>query len=247
MEVPLKRVIALSLLATLALGAGAQEESAAEQLLSRSIAHHDPEGVWGSSVLRLATQWTNPDGSPDGGESWVVIDNINGRLTRYVTRGDGAEVRTTVHGKQCAAHVNGRPATKEQEETYSLECDFLMSVRDRNLYLYGLPMKLRDPGTIVHPTTSRTTLMGRDVIAMDVSYEPEVGSDTWQFYFSPESAALVGFRFWRGGDGELVVMEDELTVGTLRIPKTRHWYWFPEGADEEPVLGATKTLRAARR
>ena len=63
MKVPLKQILALALLAALPLGVDAQEESPAERLLSRSIAYHDPEGVWDDSILRLAVSWTDPDGS----------------------------------------------------------------------------------------------------------------------------------------------------------------------------------------
>jgi hypothetical protein len=121
-----------------------------------------------------------------------------------------------------------------------------MSGRDTALYLTGVPMKLRDRGTIVHPTTTRTTFMGHEVFAIDVTYEPEVGDVNWRFYFDPDTAALVGFRFHRESldDGEYAALEGEVVAGSLRIPKTRRWYWYSNGS---ATVGGVFTLRATRR
>jgi hypothetical protein len=217
----MRRSVALAMLATLALGVTAQELPTAEELLARSIAYHDPEGVWNSTYLRLTGQYTAPDGQPEGSETWMIIDNLNGSFEYMLTIG-GVEARAYVRGDECTVYYNGQLVTEED----SLPCSRLQDIRNQNLYLIGVPMKLRDAGTIVHPTASRTTFMGQEVLAIDVTYEPEVGREIWRFYFDPDTAALVGFRAHRESleQGETVALDGELVIGSLRIPKTRLWY-----------------------
>ena len=145
-----------------------------------------------------------------------------------------------MRGDECTVYYNGQLVTEED----SLPCRRLQTIRNQNLYLIGVPMKLRDAGTIVHPTASRTTFMGQEVFAIDVTYEPEVGRDNWRFYFDPDTAALVGFRVGESlGPGETVALDGELVIGSLRIPKTRLWYTNPD----LDTLASTETLRGVHR
>jgi hypothetical protein len=96
-------------------------------------------------------------------------------------------------------------------------------------FLVGLPMKLQDPGTHIDPDVIETEFMGRAVQAIRVTYDAEVGGDTWYFYFDPDSAQLVGCRFYHdetANDGEFLVFEEleEAATGGLRLPKRRGWY-----------------------
>ena len=67
----------------------------------------------------------------------------------------------------------------------------------------------------------------RPVLSLRVTYDPEVGVDTWYLYFDPDTSALVGYRFYHdesANDGEYIVLEGEVSSGTLRLPKARTWY-----------------------
>lgn len=73
--------------------------------------------------------------------------------------------------------------------------------------LAGLPMKLRDPGTLIDPDVAATDFIGRQIQSIRVTYDAELGGDTWYFYFDPESAQLVGRRFYHdeaANDGEYI-------------------------------------------
>ena len=100
-------------------------------------------------------------------------------------------------------------------------------MRNYYTYLYGLPMKLKDPGTQLPSETAVTTFQGQDVFALRVTYDENVGTDTWYFYFHPRTFALVGYRFYHDeskADGEYIILEGESISGNVRLPKVRKWY-----------------------
>lgn len=77
-----------------------------------------------------------------------------------------------------------------------------------------------------------------------VTYEEDVGSDTWYFYLDPLNYRMVGYRFYHdeaANDGEYIVLQDEYRLGGLRIPQSRSWYRNDDGT----YLG-TDILRAHR-
>ncbi|WP_262892725.1 DUF6503 family protein [Hymenobacter qilianensis] len=54
-----------------------------------------------------------------------------------------------------------------------------------------------------------------------------MGQDTWSFYLDPRTSALRAYRFSHNkepNDGEYVLLDQELTVKGVKLPKTRKWY-----------------------
>lgn len=203
-----------------------REMPTAEEILSRSIAYHDPDGVWGEGGFAIEISSTRP--LAGARQTRVVIDNRAGRF-HYVTDHRGRDLEATVVGDECTmiALDGETDPTPEELEELGLSCQTLRRTRDYHVYLYGLPMKLRDPGTRIDPEPTRTTFDDRDAWEIRVTYDPEVGSDTWYFYFHPETFALSGYRFYHdeaANDGEYVLLEREEAGGGLRLPKVRSWF-----------------------
>ena len=44
-------------------------------------------------------------------------------------------------------------------------------------------MKLKDPGTIISKTVVTQNFKGKEYLMLRATYDKEVGSDVWQFYF----------------------------------------------------------------
>jgi hypothetical protein len=244
----LPAVAAALALATVLPAASSGAPSAAE-LLSRSIAHHDPDGVWGERVVQVVVRSELSEElaarrGTSGTVRRAVIDPTSGRFAVSYEQGD-ALVEISVAGDRATVTVDGRSDLSAEElERYGAAPPRPLVLRDYMSYLYGLPMKLRDPGTNLDPAPERTTFQGRDVWALRVTYDESVGRDTWYFYLDPETAALVGYRFYHdeaAGDGEYIVLEDEISAGGLRLPRVRHWYTNPD----ETYL-ATDTLDELR-
>ena len=205
-------------------GNASEPSTAAEGLLARSIAYHDPNDIWSTFTGTLHLEERRPDGSSRSAE--LKLDVPEGGM-RYATTSEGREVVRTVSAETCGGTVDGMEPSDEEAEALRLTCPQVERSRNYYLYLWGLPMKLRDPGTHIHPDIERTEFEGQVVDAIKVTYDAEVGSDTWYFYFSPSDASLVGYRFYHDesiNDGEYITLEGEASVGSMRIPAIRSWY-----------------------
>lgn len=196
----------------------------AEALLAKAIAYHDPAGQWPMFVGAFDFEEVRPDGTTR--DVAVELGVPSGRFSHRAAVAEN-EVFKQVSEDGCLALVNGAPPAESDIETYRLQCDQIERNRNYYLYLWGLPMKLRDPGTKVDPLVARTSFLGETVDGIRVTYDAEVGSDIWYFYFAPQTARMVGYRFYHDedvGDGEYITLEDEVTVGNMRLPARRRWY-----------------------
>lgn len=214
---------------------------AAAELLERSIAHHDPLDRWSHGIFELSIGESSPDGSERATE--VLIDNLRGRFEITSTR-DGTPVEGHLDAHTCAWRLNGsEEITDDQREKFRLTCDRLHRVRNYYVFLWGLPMKLTDPGTRLDDTVEATEFQGREVWSLRVTYDPEVGTDTWYFYFDPKDAALVGYRFYHdesAGDGEYIILDDTtIEADGLIVPARRTWY-----TNRDDELVGTDTLHS---
>lgn len=204
-----------------------QAAPSATELLAQSIAWHDPEGRWAAGVWRLTIAESRPDATGEEPPTILEIDNGRGRFAWTVQR-DGARLGGELQGEQCVLTLNGSteivPADRER---HRLSCERLQTLRNYYTYLWGLPMKLRDPGTRLDPEVRETIFEGRPVRALKVTYAEGVGSDTWYFYLDRGTPALVGYRFYHDEakvDGEYILLEGETTGGGLRLPRKRSWF-----------------------
>lgn len=196
-----------------------------EALLARAIAYHDPQSRWFTRAHILTIRQSRPDGTVR--DDRVVFDFPGDRF-EYLSRRRPHRLLFVLEGDRCTTlALNGRTElSPEERKAYGLTCDRGRRYRDYFSYLWGLPMKLRDPGTRLHAVESGRFL-DRQVLALRVTYDPQVGSDTWYFYFDPQSAALVGYRFYHDeakNDGEYIVLSGEIESGNIRLPVVRRWY-----------------------
>ncbi len=227
-------LVALVLLTLAAIGSASAES--AESLLRRSIAYHDPEGSWMEGPRSLEVAESRPDGTTR--TTRVVIDTGRGRFG-YESERDSRRIEAQVNGTQCFLRVDGAETAGEEAEKLGLSCARLQRIRNYYTYLWGLPMKLLDPGTLLDPEVRDGTFEERPVKTLRVTYDAEVGSDIWYFHLDPDTAALVGYRFYHdeaANDGEYIVLEGEVGAAGVRLPRRRTWYTHSEdellGTDE---------------
>ena len=101
-------------------------------------------------------------------------------------------------------------------------------MRDSYTYLYGLPMKLKDPGTILYPVVKRKKFKEKEYLVLKVTYEESVGKDIWYFYFNPLTYAMEVYQFFKDeskNDGEYIILEDIVEVSGIKMPKIRSWFF----------------------
>ncbi|NNF29413.1 MAG: hypothetical protein HKN73_19455 [Gemmatimonadetes bacterium] len=194
------------------------------ELVARSAQYHDPGGIWPSLQHTLVLRQERPDGSVR--RTPVRLEVPTGNFLYEEETVDG-QVRKGVAGGECFARVDGHEPTTEQVEALRLDCPQIERSRNYYLYLWGLPMKLSDPGTRISETITTDTFDDRPTLRVRVTYEAEVGSDTWYFHFDPADYRMVGYRFYHdeeAGDGEYILLRDEREVLGMRLPAVRRWF-----------------------
>ncbi len=195
----------------------------AEEILSRSIAHHDPDGSFLSQAWCLSFRETRPQASDRRSEILVDVPGERFQMKRQAEH----NVAGTIDGELCEMTLDGRRDLSEAErQEHNISCQRLRLMQSYYVYLWGLPMKLRDPGTHLGEVET-TDFMGQPVYGLRVTYDLEVGEDIWYFYFDRQSAALVGYRFYHDeakNDGEYIVLTGEHEAHGMRLPASRAWY-----------------------
>jgi hypothetical protein len=217
------------------------DQQAVPPLLQKSIAYHDPEGNWQQFKARLYLIHTDTSGKETPFE--VEIDNNTGYFS-HISHRDKKEIVKGISPDGTAFFlIDGKKEiSQEEREKYKMTRESAEGTRNFYLHLYGLPMKLRDAGTLVSDSVYIESLHGKDYQVMQVSYEPSVGNDTWFFYLNPTAAAMEAYSFHWGNPeaGEYVLLDEELLVNGIKIPKVRKWYF----TKEDQYLGTDTLIKA---
>ena len=142
---------------------------------------------------------------------------------------DTISTEYTLDKGKCGIKFGGKSDFDEATaKAHRLSCERANMYKNYYTYLYGLPMKLRDEGTIIHDTVEMKTFMGKRYLVLKVTYEDPVGGDTWYFYFNPENYAMEVYQFFHDeakNDGEYIILTEEETVNDIKMPKNRAWYY----------------------
>jgi hypothetical protein len=202
------------------------QELTGEQLLEKAISYHDPNGNWSAFKAALTITMSRPDA--DERTTKVQIDFAKQFYSSSVKQ-DGNTITSTLKKETCTLYLNGSADISEaMRDSLRLNCDRVKMMRDYYTYLYGLPMKLKDPGTNIYQTVETKTFKNKEYLVLKVDYDETVGRDTWYFYFDPKSYALEVYQFYHDeskNDGEYILLTDTMEVQDIKIPKTRAWYY----------------------
>jgi hypothetical protein len=203
----------------------------AEQLIKASINYHDADYNWKTFKDTLIVEMTTPNQTPR--VSKVHINNLNNDFYLKVEK-DGNNFSYNITSNKCDMKLNGTSNFNESDaKKFNLNCDRGNMLKNYYTYLYGMPMKILDPGAIISNKVERKLFHGKDYLVIKVSYSPEVGSDIWFFYFNPKSYALEAYQFFKSDDsgnpitdsGEFILFEEETIINNIKFPKIRKWYY----------------------
>jgi len=202
-----------------------------EQLLENTIANHDPNNMWKSFNTTFHVTMETPD-SPNR-ESDITINNPESTFYLKAVR-DTTTIEYKVRGEDCNISLNGNTKfTEEEAKANNLNCDRAKMYKNYYSYLYGLPMKLKDPGTNISETVERKSFKGKDYLVLKVTYDESVGSDNWYIYLDPETYAMEIYQFFKIDEdgnqndesGEYILLTEEMVVNDIKMPKARAWYY----------------------
>ena len=198
----------------------------ADVLLNKTIQYHDPNSLWNEFKASFFVTMESAEGSLR--KSKINLDLKHSFFNLSVTVNENQWTSSIDRGV-CKLSFNGSEVINpEIEKKFGLNCERALMYRNYYTYLYGLPMKLKDPGTIISPKVLEKTINGLSYWVLKVNYKPEVGSDTWYFYFDKNSYALKRYQFFHDeskNDGEYIILENELEIAGIRMPKNRSWYY----------------------
>ena len=194
-------------------------------LLDKTIAFHDPNGNWKMLGARISFA----EDERNGKMIKQLIEFKNGGDYFKGFRSDGEhEVVQILDGESCTLTLDGKSDfTEEERKQHRLTPDRAKKMRDYYVYLYGLPMKLKDEGTQVDDQITKAEFMGKEYLKLKVTYDAAVGKDTWYFYIDPETYEMSAYQFFHDeskNDGEYITLEGMVEVDGVKIPKLRTWY-----------------------
>ncbi len=196
-----------------------------QELLEKSIQYHDPKGNWDTFKGPMPFRETRPNG-PDR-RTTMNLDNRKAYFHLDQTV-ENYRIEKIIENGTCSYKVNQQTTVADSlQKKFRLTCPQIERIKNYYVYLWGMPMKLRDPGTQIQKEVTKTTFMEKEVLSMKVTYDKAVGEDIWYFYFNPSNYALVGYRFYHDesvNDGEYIPLEGEETIKGIRFPKTRTWF-----------------------
>jgi uncharacterized protein DUF6503 len=196
-----------------------------EELIAASIQFHDPDNNWPKTKAIFNFSDTRP--GKEARPATLFLNNNTGTLC-VMREQEGVKVTRHTEHDNFTYDVDGNFEPSEKDiKAYNLNEKRTEMMRNYYLYLWGLPMKLTDPGTRVEQKIYHKRFDGKETKAVRVTYDADVGKDIWYFYFDPESSEMVGYQFFYDeakNDGEYILISDLVNVNGMKIPKNRTWY-----------------------
>ena len=201
------------------------------QLLEKAINFHDPQGNWDSFNGTLNITMETPDNSNRDTE---VVINLPEEYFHAIVKRDSITTKYLVNKGECIiSKSDSLRIAKAKTKPKRTHCETSHLYKDYYTYLYGLPMKLKDKGTIIHDKVERQDFKGKNYLVLKVSYDQAVGSDVWYFYFNPETYAMEVYQFFKTDEngnikedsGEYILLSDLKTINNIKMPKIRSWYY----------------------
>ena len=204
---------------------GSTQELTGLVLLEKAIAHHDPNENWDTFKGELFITMEIPE-KPNR-DSDIVIDlpsqffsvksKVENKTTQYIVDKDSITI------------VFNGVANPSEEILKAKKLSIKRAKLFQNYYtyLYGLPMKLKDPGTIIHDKVASKTFKGKEYWVLKATYAEGVGNDIWYFYFNKNTYAMEVYQFFHDeakNDGEYILLKEEEIINGIRMPKIRAWY-----------------------
>ena len=211
------------------------------ELLEKAIQFHDPNGNWNTFKGDFFVTMETPNNGVR--KSKITIDLPN-QYFSVLAKKDTISTAFIVDKENCSFSLNGKQnLSADKKKKYSLNCERANLYKNYYTYLYGLPMKLKDEGTIIHQEVATKTFKGKEYLVLKVTYKQNIGKDTWYFYFNPKTFAMEVYQFFKEtkDSGEYILLSGLETINAIKIPKVRAWYYNKDnnylGTD---ILSTTK-------
>ncbi|WP_460220128.1 DUF6503 family protein [Psychroserpens sp. MEBiC05023] len=225
------KILSITIIAVLSFQSLIAQHISGKELLQKAIKYHDPQGQWPTFNGELLVTMETPN-NPNR-DSKIII-NLPQDYFYVSAKRDTVTTEYTLDKGKCSMRLNGSEDISEaQLKTHNLSCDRAELYKNYYTYLYGLPMKLNDEGTIIHDEVELKTFKGKAYLVLKVSYEKNVGNDVWFFYFNPKTYAMEIYQFFKTDangilkkdSGEYILLTETEIINHIKLPKNRAWYY----------------------
>ena len=196
------------------------------ELLEKAIQFHDPHNNWQTFKGEFVVTMKMPE-KPER-KSSIKID-LPQQYFSLLTQKDTAQIEYTINKMTCRLAINNNTNLSDSLiKKHNLTCKRANLFKDYYTFLYGLPMKLKDKGTIINQKVVKKRFKNKDYLVLKVTYSKDVGKDTWYLYFNPKTFAMEVYQFYKDetkNDGEYILLTDLETINGIKMPKNRAWYY----------------------
>ncbi|WGD36122.1 DUF6503 family protein [Olleya sp. YS] len=202
-----------------------------QELLDKAIQHHDPNNQWKTFNDTLLVTMETPKNTDR--DSQIII-NLPKELFYVKAQRDTITTEYTVTKDTCKIAYNGSSKISDSlAKAKKLSCERATLYKNYYTYLYGLPMKLKDPGTNINPKVEHVIFKDKPYLKLKVTYNATVGKDIWYFYFNTKTYAMEVYQFFKTDkngienpeSGEYILLSDAEIVSDIKMPKVRAWYY----------------------
>jgi len=213
----------------------------AKEIIDLSIQYHDPENKLAKGDYIYHFDESRPNSSKS--KTKVRLAPHKEEFELEYTRKAVTQIYNINKGRVKFSANGNTDLTEEFKKENRISEERGKMMKNYYMYLWQLPMKIKDPGTRIHENVERTSFFDTEALEVKVTYDEEVGKDIWYFYFDPLSYRLVGYRFYHdesANDGEYILLENEYKLDNIKLPAKRMWYTHKEdkflGTDELVLL-----------
>lgn len=200
-----------------------QKPHSSKEIINKSVAFHDPGNNWKNfkGKLFFESSFSFNDSVPEALELTFDIAN---QFFRYQNLDRKVDI---IYNKDSCelASANGSC------EGYSWTSKFYP-------FIWGLPMKINDPGVEPEKAFRVTNFNNKTVYEVRVNYTNE----NYWYYFNIDDYALEGFKFIKNdttGKGEIIVLKDIEEFMEIRFPQHRTWLHL-----DSSLIGTNVLLKA---
>lgn len=233
----------LTLFLILSVFLGNAQEITGTELLEKAISYHDVNGNWKNFEGKLSITMNTPNSSD---RNSILFMNLPAQYFKSLVTKDNHKIESIIEKDSCTLKLNGSiNITKVYRDSLRISCERAKMMKDYYTYLYGLPMKLKDPGTQIDSKVQKKIFKGKEYLVLKVNYDKSVGKDTWYFYFDPKTYAMEVYQFYHDeskNDGEYILLSESVELDGIIMPKIRAWYYNKDdkylGTDTLNKLGA---------
>lgn len=210
---------------------GFSQNLTSTELLNKAIKYHDPHNNWVTFNDTLLVTMESPK-SPKRISN--IIINLPKEYFYVKAKRDTLTTEYTINKENCSIAINGNKNPSESLlKANNLSCERANLYKNYYTYLYGLPMKLKDSGTIIDNKIERKTFKGKEYLVLKVTYTEQVGKDVWYFYFDPKTNAMEVYQFYKTDEngkikpdsGEYILLTETAIISDIKMPKNRAWYY----------------------